>query len=112
MHLGLAVYRNAVSAPDSLAVFGERSQTYKELDMRSNQIANFLKSLNWERGQRVAVLLPNRPEILELMTGISKSSLVYVGLNFRLSHSEMLQIFDNCEPSVIVTDSEYLPLFE
>ena len=112
MHLGLAVYRNAVSAPDSLAVFGERSQTYKELDMRSNQIVNFLKSLNWERGQRVAVLLPNRPEILELMTGISKSSLVYVGLNFRLSHSEMLQIFDNCEPSVIVTDSEYLPLVE
>ena len=112
MHVGLAVYRNAVSAPDSIAVFGERSQTYKELDTRSNQIANFLKSLNRERGQRVAVLLPNRPEILELMTGISKSSLVYVGLNFRLSHSEMLQIFDNCEPSVIVTDSEYLPLVE
>ena len=109
MHIGLAVHRNAKRDPEAIAVFGEKSQSYGELEDRSNQIANFLKSYDWGKGERVAVLLPNRPEILELITAIAKASLVYVGLNFRLGQSEMKQIFENCEPCAILTDAEHLP---
>ena len=100
MHIGLAVHRNAKRDPEAIAVFGEKSQSYGELEDRSNQIANFLKSYDWGKGERVAVLLPNRPEILELITAIAKASLVYVGLNFRLGQSEMKQIFENCEDAI------------
>ena len=93
-------------------IFGQRPQTYEELEDRSNQIANLLNSYNWGKGERVAVLLPNRPEIPELITAISKSSLVYVGLNFRLGRAEMMQIFENCEPCAILTDEEHLPQIE
>ena len=61
MHIGLAVHRNAKRDPEAIAVFGEKSQSYGELEDRSNQIANFLKSYDWGKGERVAVLLPNRP---------------------------------------------------
>ena len=112
MHIGLAVHRNATRDPEAQAIFGDKPQTYGELESRSNQIANYLKSYNWGKGERVAVLLPNRPEIPELITAISKSSLVYVGLNFRLGRAEMMQIFENCEPCAILTDEEHLPQIE
>ena len=112
MHIGLAVHRNAKRDPEAMAVFGEKPQTYGDLEGRSNQIANLLKSYDWGKGERVAVLLPNRPEILELITAISKASLVYVGLNFRLARSEMMQIFENCEPCAILTDAEHFPQVE
>ena len=105
MHVGLVVHRNAKHNPKAKVIFGQRPQTYEELEDRSNQIANLLNSYNWGKGERVAVLLPNRPEIVELITGISKASLIYVGLNFRIGQAELTQIFENCEPCAIVTDS-------
>ena len=108
MNIGLAVHRNAVRNPKSEALFGSDSLSYEELDKRSNQIAHYLLSQGYEKGQRVAVLLPNRPEILELITGISKAALVYVGLNFRLGLSELEEIFHNCTPVLVITDTEHL----
>ena len=112
MNLGLAVRRNSIRNPNSPALFGETSMTYQELDKQSNRIANLLINNDLSRGDRVAVLLPNRSEVLELISGISKSALVYVGLNFRLGPTEMQQIFDNCEPSVVITDTEHLVQLE
>jgi fatty-acyl-CoA synthase len=108
MNIGLAVHRNAVRNPDSEALFGADPLTYEELDRKSNRIAHYLLSFGFEKGDRVAVLLPNRSEVIELITGISKAALVYVGLNFRLGVSELEQIFDNCDPVLVITDSEHL----
>ena len=112
MNLGSAIRRNAVRNPNSQALFGKTSMTYEELDKRSNRIANLLIENDLSRGDRVAVLLANRSEVLELISGISKSALVYVGLNFRLGLTEIQQIFDNCEPSVVITDTEHLVQLE
>ena len=108
MNIGLAVHRNAIRNPNSEALFGDEPLSYEELDKKSNQIAHYLLSLGYEKGDRVAVLLPNRSEIIELIAGISKAALVYVGLNFRLGMSELEQIFDNCDPVLVITDSEHL----
>ena len=66
MNIGLAVHRNAIRNPNSEALFGDESLSYEELDKKSNQIAHYLLSLGYEKGDRVAVLLPNRSEIIEL----------------------------------------------
>ena len=47
MHVGLAVHRNAKHNPKNKVIFGQRPQTYEELEDRSNQIANLLNSYNW-----------------------------------------------------------------
>lgn len=107
MNVGLAIARNAVRHPSDTAVFGDRPQTNHELHLRSNQIANALIGRGLQSGDRVAFLVANRSEVVEVLGGVAKAGLVYVGLNFRLGESELMQVFDNAEPSLLLTDTEH-----
>ncbi len=107
MNVGLAITRNAVRHPDDAAVFGDRPLTHAELDVRTNRIANALLARGLRRGDRVAFLVANRPDVVEVLGGIAKAGLVYVGLNFRLGPTELEQVFDNADPSIVLTDTEH-----
>ncbi|MEM7287051.1 MAG: AMP-binding protein [Actinomycetota bacterium] len=109
MNIGLAIARNAVRRPTDTAVFGDLTHTWASLDERTDRIANHLLSLGLERGDRVAFLVANRPEVVEVLGGVAKAGLIYVGLNFRLGPVELEQVFDNAEPSLVITDTEHLP---
>ena len=112
MNVGLALLRSARARPSALAVFdGERRLTYGELDERSSRIANVLRGrYGIERGDRVALLVHNRLEVVEVMAGVAKAGAVYVGLNFRLGKSEYEAIFENCTPRLLVAEREYAAL--
>ncbi len=114
MNVGLAFGRNAQRWPRATALFGvgpERRQvTWAELEARTNRIANTLAGpLGVEPGDRVALLVANRPEVVETLGGITKSGAVYVGLNFRLGPAELDQIIDNAGPRLLLCDAEHLP---
>ena len=53
--------------------------------------------------------MANRGEVVEVLGGVAKAGLVYVGLNFRLGPVELEQIFDNAEPALVITDAEHAP---
>jgi fatty-acyl-CoA synthase len=107
--VGLAITRNAVRWPDDPAVFGDRQLTHRELDRKTNQIAHvLLDRFELKRGDRVAFLVANRAEVVEVLGGVAKAGLVYVGLNFRLGPVELEQVFENAAPSIVLTDSEHL----
>lgn len=109
MNVGLAITRNAIRHPDSVALFGDGDVTYRQLDERTNQIANALLSrADVGRGDRVAFMVANRPEVVEAIGGIAKAGLVYVGLNFRLGPVELEQVFENAQPSLVLTDDEHM----
>lgn len=57
------------------------------------------------RGMRVAYLMPNRPEIPELLAGILKLGAIAVPINFRLELSDLAALCDSALPHVMVTDS-------
>ena len=57
------------------------------------------------KGDRVAFLVANRAEVVEVLGGVAKAGLVYVGLNFRLGPVELEQVFENAQPSIVITDS-------
>ena len=107
MNVGLAIRRNAVRAPESPAIFGDTQLNYQQLDERSNQVAHWLSSKGLTKGDRVALFVANRHEVIEIMGGIAKCGLVYVGLNFRLGITELEQIFENAQPSLVITDEEH-----
>ena len=109
MNVGLAITRNATRRPDAPAVFGAATHTWASLDERTNRIADHLLGLGLDRGDRVAFLVANRAEVVEILGGVAKAGLVYVGLNFRLGPVELEQVFDNAEPSLVITDTEHLP---
>jgi fatty-acyl-CoA synthase len=112
MNLGLAFSRNARQNPQGLACFaGDRTLTWSQVNDRACRLANLLaQRYAVGRGDRVAVLVSNRIEVVELIGGCAKSGAVYVGLNFRLGESEYAEIFANCTPKVILADAELAPM--
>lgn len=114
MNLGLATVRSARRYRDRLAAFeGDRQLSWTELDRRSNRVGNLaVDGFGLARGDRVALLAPNRIEVTEVLAGVAKAGLTYVGLNFRLGATELGHILDNAEPRLLVVAGELRPLAE
>lgn len=109
MNLGVAVSREARRRPGALALFStEYSCTYAELDERTNRLASWLRDAHdVSTGDRLAVLLPNRCEVVEYLVAAHKAALVYVGLNFRMDDSDLRSVFENAEPRLLATCEEF-----
>ena len=109
MNVGLAVTRISQRAPASLALFdGARSMDYATLEARSNRLANLLHGAHRHgRGERVALLVHNRMEVVEVLVGTVKAAMVYVGLNFRMTETELGSVLDNAEPRLLITEPEF-----
>jgi acetyl-CoA synthetase len=58
-----------------------RSYTFAELDRLGNRFANVLAALGIGRGDRVAIVMPQRPEVLVAHLGIAKRGAVAVPLS-------------------------------
>ncbi len=109
MNVGLAVTRISQRAPASLALFdGERTMDYATLDGRTNRLANLLHDgHHFSKGERVALLVHNRMEVVEVLVGVVKAAMVYVGLNFRMTEAELVLVLDNAEPRMLITEPEF-----
>ncbi|MFO1191901.1 MAG: AMP-binding protein [Rhodoferax sp.] len=112
MNVGLAVTRITQRAPRSLALFdGERTMDYATLDARSNRLAHLLRAQHgFAKGDRVALLVHNRMEVVEVLVGASKAAMVYVGLNFRMTEAELVAVLANAEPRMLITEPEFAEL--
>ncbi len=88
--IGSVLTRRAFLDPSREAiVFQERRVTYKQLDERSNIIGNKAVQLGIKRGDRVAILMSNCNEYLEILFGIAKIGAVAVLINTRLAPREV-----------------------
>ena len=56
----------------------QRTVTFSQLHAEANQVANALRSLGLESGDRVALCLPVVPEILSILYGCFKAGLTVV----------------------------------
>lgn len=112
MNVGVAVARTAVRSPEAVAAFdGARRTSYRELDRTSNRLANLLLAIpGIGRGDRIALLVHNRLEVVEVMAGVAKAGLTYVGLNFRMTAAEFTGILENAEPRLLITEGEFAEL--
>ena len=111
MNVGLTVTRSARRYPDRTAAFDDTGEvSYAELERRSNQVAHLLADAGVARGDRVALLAPNRLEVCEVMAGVAKAGMVYVGLNFRLSAEDLGHILGNAAPAVIIASADLVDL--
>lgn len=109
MNLGLTATRITQRAPQSLALFdGERSMDYATLDTRSNRLAHVLRGLYaFAKADRVALLVHNRMEVVEVLLGTAKGAMVYVGLNFRMTEAELTAVLSNAQPRMLITEPEF-----
>lgn len=107
------IARSARFWPERPAIlFRDRAITYRELEQRSNRLAHALLALGLQRGDRVAVVSPNRPEIIELECALYKAGLVKVALNSRLAPAELADALGNAEPVAILAGPEHRTMVE
>jgi acyl-CoA synthetase (AMP-forming)/AMP-acid ligase II len=88
--------------PDQIAIWHEgRELTYKQLDQRSNRVANALVAAGLERGRRVCVLDKGHDLFFETLFGIAKAGGVYTPVNWRLAPPELAFVVNDAEAPVL-----------
>jgi acyl-CoA synthetase (AMP-forming)/AMP-acid ligase II len=110
LNLGQNLKVNAKRRPDTVALKdSKRAFTYPEANRRVNRLAHSLLSLGLEKGDKVAVVLENSIEIVEVYLATAKTGLVIVPINFRLVGPEVEYIVDNSDAQAIVVHDEFTP---
>jgi fatty-acyl-CoA synthase len=102
--------RSAAVFPERTAVVhGERRTSYRELEERVNRLASALRDAGVGHHDRVAVLSPNAPALLEAHFGVPAAGGVLVAINTRLSTDEVGYILGHSGARVLLVDAELEP---
>ncbi len=99
--------RAAATVPDRVAiVHGGLRRSYAEFYARSRRLASALARHGIGRGDTVAALLPNIPEMLEAHYGVPMAGAVLNALNTRLDAATIAFSLDHGEAKVVLVDRE------
>src|SRR5260221_7077399 len=96
-------FRNYPEQP-ALTV-GDVSLTFRELHNRVKSMAGALRQRGITRGDRLALLLPNGPEYIQLIYACSWLGAIIVPINTRLSVVEVDHVLANASPHGLVRHS-------
>ena len=103
--------RHALMQPNATALrFVGRTITWAELDQRVCRLAAALHRRGVAAGDRVIILMLNRPEFVEICLAANQLGAIAVPVNFRLSPPELAYLVDNCGASVVVTEPMLAPV--
>jgi len=113
MNLGQLLKINAVKFPDTVALMDvNRRFTYPQTNQRVNQLAHSLLSIGLSKGDKVAVLLENSIEIVEIYLATAKTGIVIVPINFRLVSGEVEYIVDNSDAKAFIVHDQLVSTVE
>jgi len=92
--------------------FQNKSFTYSDLDKESDKVAKGFQSLGVKKGDKVAIIMDNRPEFLFLWFGLSKLGAIEVPINTAHKGDLLIHMIDTAQCSLMVVESKYLDRVE
>jgi len=109
MNVGEWIFKRASIDPERPFLKEEeaRSFTNREFNERVNKMAHALTAWGVGKGERVAVLMSNASEFLEIFFACAKTGAIMVPVNFRLAVPELAYIFRDCAPRVLVYSADF-----
>ncbi len=108
MDVAHLVTRAARLYPNREAVVsGGVRRTLAEVDTRANRLANGLLALGLRRPDRVAVLLRNCAEYMEVDFGLAKAGLVRVSLNARLGLQDHRRTLEDADVTAVIYGAQF-----
>ena len=97
--------KTASEVPQKTAiVFGSQRVSYRELDETSNRIANALIDVGLQKGDHVAILMPNSPEWIINYFGVVKAGGITVTLDPRLKAPELNSLLRDSDSKILITE--------
>ena len=85
---------------------GSASFTFGDLEIRSNRLAQVLHDRGVVRGDRLAFLLANRIEIIDLWLACAKLGVIVVPINVLYQAREIAHIVGDAQPAAVVTTTD------
>jgi len=89
--------------PAYIMAYSGEIVTYKELDERSNQIANFFRDRNISQGDHIAIFLENNARFTEILWAAQRSGIYYTPISSRLTAPEVEYIIRDCGAKMIIS---------
>ena len=113
MNISEAVATHARLSPQKLGARDSKRQlTYEQWDKRATQLANGLRGLGLQKGDKVALLAYNCLEWIEIYAALARAGLVAVPINFRLTSPEIEYIAKDCEAVAFIVQDELIERVE
>ncbi len=113
MHAADLLTNRARLTPDREALIEkdkDQRYTYAELNDRANRLANWMRALGVQKGDRVSILAHNGIAYIDLLYGLAKIGAILAPLNWRLAARELIYIVNDCGPRVILCGPEFVDL--
>jgi len=108
MNIGEWIFKRALTCPQRPFLKDEgRAYTNREFNARVNRTARALAALDVKKGERVAVLMVNASEFLEIFFACAKTGAVIVPINFKLTLPEISYIIRDAAPRALVYSAQF-----
>jgi fatty-acyl-CoA synthase len=108
LNIGEWISKRAIIAPDK-PFLTEKNKAYnnRQFNRQVNKTAHALGHLGIIKGMRIALLMSNSSEFLEIFFACAKTGIIMVPLNFRLAVPELLYIIRDSAPEILIYSSEF-----
>jgi amino acid adenylation domain-containing protein len=84
-------------------VCGAQRLTYLQVEQQANQAANALRARGIQRGDRVALFMPNSAELVCALFAVLKAGAVFVIINPTTKTDKLAYILNNCQARALIS---------
>src|ERR1700684_1027732 len=85
----------------------DRALPFLELDIRVRRVAAALRRRGFLSGERLAFLMPNGPDYIELVYACSLLGVIAVPINTRYAVAEIYRLLDDSQPRGFIRHSKF-----
>jgi len=97
----------AICPEREFILFDNQSCSYEAFNQRVIRLANALKGLGIEKGDRVAMLNVNCPQYVETYFAAAKLGAIFVPLNFRAKSEELTHMLGDAGAKILMAGARY-----
>src|SRR5512139_3505628 len=103
---------NAICPERDCIVFDGKRWTYAQIWERVNRLANALRKIGAEKGDRIGMLQVNCNQYVEAYYASARLGAIFVPLNFRTKADELSYMIANAEAKILFVGSRYSEMVE
>ena len=112
LSLGRILEKKAEKQPEkALVLFENRRITYKQFNQIANKYANLFISMNFKKGDTVALLMENRPEYLIIHAGLAKIGVIPALINTNIREKPLTHALNIALAKALIVGYEFIKPF-